>query len=180
VLLTAAEGQFTSVSAGTRRTCALNAERHAACWNHSYVSFPVPPYDNLNLVSAVPNYARQQPVDVAPWPDGGLLIADLEGPGPHRAWALRGSEEIFWPSVTVSWLETRSFERARREIPVLWGFGSEDDELTGEIESVSSHFQTLEGEGLILPVLGVHEVAGQVTFGDTQVAVKGFLRHFQR
>jgi len=109
-----------------------------------------------------------------------LLIADLEGPGPHRAWALRGSEEIFWPSVTVSWLETRSFERARREIPVLWGFGSEDDELTGEIESVSSHFQTLEGEGLILPVLGVHEVAGQVTFGDTQVAVKGFLRHFQR
>lgn len=79
VLLTAAEGQFTSVSAGTRRTCALNAERHAACWNHSYVSFPVPPYDNLNLVSAVPNYARQQPVDVAPWPDDGLLIADLAG-----------------------------------------------------------------------------------------------------
>lgn len=79
VLLTAPAGQFTSVSAGTRQTCALNADRHATCWNHPYVSFPIPPYDNLNVVSAVPNYARQQPVDVALWPDGGLLIADLAG-----------------------------------------------------------------------------------------------------
>lgn len=109
-----------------------------------------------------------------------LLIADLEGPGPHRAWALHGSEETFWPAVTISWPETLSFERARREIPVLWRFGSEDGGLTGEIESVSSHLQALEGEGLILPVLGVHEVAGQVTIGETQVDVKGFLRHFQR
>ena len=79
VLLTAPEGQFTSVSAGTRRTCALNAARQAACWNHPYISIPAPPYDNLSFVSALPNYARQQPVDVAPWPDGGLLVADLAG-----------------------------------------------------------------------------------------------------
>ena len=109
-----------------------------------------------------------------------LLIADLEGPGPHRAWVLHGSEETFWPAVTVTWNETLSFERARREVPVLWRFRSEDGGLVGEIESLSSHIQTLQGEGLILPVLGVYEVAGQVTIGETQVAVKGFLRHFQR
>ena len=79
VRLTAPQGEFTSVSAGARHTCALNAERHAACWNHSYDSFPVQPFENLDFVNAVPNYAGQQPVDVALWPDGGLLIADLAG-----------------------------------------------------------------------------------------------------
>lgn len=114
--------------------------------------------------------------------DGSLyvLIADLEGPGAHRAWVLRDSEETFWPAVTITWDETRSFKPARREIPVLWGFRSDDGTLAGEIESTSSDPRKLDGEGLVLPVLVVHEVAGQVTIGDAQVAVRGFLRHLQR
>jgi len=79
VRLTAPQGKFTSVSAGARHTCALNADGQAACWNHAYASFPVPPYDGLNFATAIPNYDLQQPVDVAFWPDGGLLIADLGG-----------------------------------------------------------------------------------------------------
>ena len=110
-----------------------------------------------------------------------LLIADQVGPGPHRAWALHGQEDIVWSTVTVTWGETRSFERARRDVPVLWHFRSEEGGLAGEVEPVSpGHVQTLEGEGPILPVLGVYEVAGQITIGETQVAVRGFLRHFQR
>lgn len=109
-----------------------------------------------------------------------LLIADLEGPvGRHRAWALHGDEEIFWPAVTVTWGETRSFERARRDVPLVWRFQS-DDGLAGEIESDNGHVGTLGAEGPILPVLGVYEVAGQVTVGEAQVTVRGFLRHFQR
>lgn len=109
-----------------------------------------------------------------------LLIADLEEPGGrHRAWALHDEEEIFWPAVAVTWGETRSFERARRDVPVVWRFQSEDG-LVGEIESDNGHVGTLGGEGPILPVLGVYEVAGQVTIGETQVTVRGFLRHFQR
>ena len=109
-----------------------------------------------------------------------LLLADVNGAAAPRAWALHDAEEKSWPTVTLSWADTRSFERARRNIPVQWRFRSDDGELAGEIESVSSHLQAIDGEGPILPVLGVYEVEGQVTVGETRVAVKGFLRHFQR
>jgi len=79
IRLTAPDGVFESVSAGFRQTCALKAEGHVACWNHPYIATSTPPYDNLNLVNAVPNYARQQPVEALPWPRGGMLIADLSG-----------------------------------------------------------------------------------------------------
>ena len=109
-----------------------------------------------------------------------LLLADLDPTGPSRAWGLQDSEEMSWPTVTLAWGETRTFERARRDIPVLWRFRSDDGELAGEVESVSAHLQAIDAEGPILPVLGVYEVAGWVTIGETRVAVKGFLRHFQR
>jgi len=109
-----------------------------------------------------------------------LLLADHEGTGTARAWGLQASEETSWPTVTLTWADTRSFERARRDIPVRWRFRSSDGELMGEIESVSPHLQAIAGDGPILPVLGVYEVAGQVTVGGNRVAVKGFLRHYQR
>ena len=109
-----------------------------------------------------------------------LFLADLDGTGTARAWGLRDSEEMSWPTVTLAWGETRSFERARRDIPLLWRFRSSDGELMGEIEPVSTNLQAITGEDPILPVLGIHEVGGEVTVGETRVAVKGFLRHFQR
>ena len=109
-----------------------------------------------------------------------LVLADMDGTGSPRAWGLHDSEDRSWPAVTLSWGDTRSFERARRDIPVQWRFRSGDGELAGEIEPVSSHLQTIEGEGPILPVLGIYEVAGDVTIDGTRVAVRGFLRHFQR
>ena len=109
-----------------------------------------------------------------------LLIAGVGDRESHRAWALDGSEEDFWPSVSVTWGETLGFERARRVVPVVWRFQSGDGRLVGEVESLRSHLQTLDGEGLILPVLGVYEVAGHVSVGETELPVKGFLRHFQR
>jgi len=109
-----------------------------------------------------------------------LLVADVDGTGNPRSWAWHAGEEMSWPTVTLAWGESRSFERARRDIPVRWRFRSSDGGLAGEIESVSSDLEALAGEGPILPVLGVYEVAGQVTVGDEQVAVKGFVRHLQR
>lgn len=109
-----------------------------------------------------------------------LLVADVDGTGNPRAWALHAAEEMSWPNVTLAWGETRSFERARRDIPERWRFRSSDGSLAGELESVSSDLESLAGEGPILPVLGVYEVAGEVTVGETRVSVKGFVRHFQR
>ena len=109
-----------------------------------------------------------------------LLLVDPEGPGSYRAWARRGEEELGWPDVEMEWAETRSFERARRPIPVLWRFESDDGELTGEIEATSSHLKALEGEGALLPALGVYEVTGTVRIDDADTPVRGFLRHLQR
>ena len=109
-----------------------------------------------------------------------LVFANLEGAGRYRAWARRDTLEFFWPEVAVTWEETRSFERARRGVPVLWHIESADGTLSGAFESVSSHVQALDGAGAILPVLAVYEVSGQVNVGGDEVAVKGFLRHFQR
>ena len=109
-----------------------------------------------------------------------FLLSDAEGSGRYRAWARMDGEERFWPSVAVSWGETRSFERARRDIPVLWRLRSSDGSLRGEFQSVSAHHLTLDETGPILPVLGVYEVEGTVSADDRRMAVKGFLRHNQR
>lgn len=109
-----------------------------------------------------------------------LVFANLEGSGRHRAWARRDTLEFFWPEVEVTWEETRGFERARRGVPVLWHIESEDGMLSGSFESVSSHLQALDGPGAILPVLAVYEIAGRINIGEEELAVKGFLRHFQR
>lgn len=109
-----------------------------------------------------------------------LLLSNADGSGEYRAWARMGREERFWPSVSVTWSETRSFERARRDIPVLWRFRSPDGSLRGEFQSVSAHHLTLDATSPILPVLGVYEVEGMVSTDDNRVAVKGFLRHQQR
>ena len=109
-----------------------------------------------------------------------LLLAAADGARTHRAWARRSAEDLSWPSVTITWAETRSFERARRDIPVLWRFESPDGGLSGELRSVSAHHQTLDGSGPVLPVLAVYEVDGHVLVNDSRVAVKGFLRHAQR
>lgn len=109
-----------------------------------------------------------------------LLLSNADGSGEYRAWARMGTEERFWPSVSVTWGETRSFERARRDIPVLWRFRSPDGSLRGEFQSVSAHHVTLDATSPILPVLGVYEVEGMVSTDDNRVAVKGFLRHQQR
>ena len=109
-----------------------------------------------------------------------LVFANLEGTGRYRAWARRDTVELFWPEVEVAWEETRSFERARRDVPVLWRVESGDGTLSGTFESRNSHVQALEGTGAILPALAVYEVAGRIVVDEEEVAVRGFLRHLQR
>lgn len=109
-----------------------------------------------------------------------LVIADAEGADPYRAWARYDSEEHSWPEVEVVWQETRTFERARREVPVVWRISSGDPALSGEFEAVSSHQHTLDGTRAILPVLGVYEIRGHVNIETERIDVEGFLHHFQR
>lgn len=109
-----------------------------------------------------------------------LLLADPEGDGPYRAWAVRDGRELAWPEVTVSWDETVTAHRARREVPVLWRFRSRAGGLSGTLASASSQVQTLSGPDAARSVLAVYEVEGEVSVGGEVSAVRGFLRHYQR
>lgn len=109
-----------------------------------------------------------------------FLSADGEAPGAYRAWTRQGAEEQSWSEVTVSWGASVSFEAARREVPVLWQIDSRGEELSGTLESKSSDWKTLGGNGAIRPVLVVFEVAGEVSIGGVPTPVRGFLRHYQR
>ncbi|MXV95483.1 MAG: hypothetical protein F4Y07_13300 [Gemmatimonadetes bacterium] len=109
-----------------------------------------------------------------------LVVADVEGTGLYRAWARTDTESYSWSEVEVVWQETRTFERARRDVPVLWRIDAAEPDLSGEFEAVSSHLHTPPGTGALLPVFGVYEVRGHVDLETGRIDVAGFLRHFQR
>ena len=71
-------GAYTSVSVGWRDACAINEVGQVACW--SSVPDPLPePYNRLLVVNAFPDIELSQPVELIPWPLGGLLVADKSG-----------------------------------------------------------------------------------------------------
>ncbi len=109
-----------------------------------------------------------------------LLVADGHREGSSRAWALADDTSIALSRVEVSWPRTVPLERARREVPVVWQIESRIPPLTGEVEAISSHQYLGEGDGALLPVVGIYEVRGEVTLGATTVQVSGLVRHSQR
>ena len=71
-------GAYTSVSVGWRDACAINEVGQVSCW--SSVPDPLPePYSRLLAVNAFPEFEFSQPVELIPWPLGGLLVADKTG-----------------------------------------------------------------------------------------------------
>ena len=71
-------GAFTSVSVGWHDACAINEVGQVACWSSD--PDPVPePYHRLLVVNALPKIELAQPVELFPWPYGGLAVADKTG-----------------------------------------------------------------------------------------------------
>ncbi len=101
------------------------------------------------------------------------------GPRPYQGWTRIAVRNRQWPGVELEWAEVRSFEQARRDIPVRWALRSQDGELTGDLHSVGQHLSTGEGEGPLLPVNALFQIEGEIRhLGDT-VGVVGILRHRQ-
>jgi hypothetical protein len=99
--------------------------------------------------------------------------------GAFRSWALLGEQELEWPSVTVTWTETRAFERARRDVPVQWSATSSTGDLSVELTVRNAEIQAGEGEGPQLPVDALFDVEGTVRMGENVYPVRGLLRHTQ-
>ena len=66
-------GSFTALFAGRERACALRSAGAAACWVMRGDLAP------LNVTQAFRGRAFDQPVEIFPWPGGGLAVAERRG-----------------------------------------------------------------------------------------------------
>ncbi len=66
-------GPFTALFAGPRRGCALRPDGTAACWAMRGGLVP------LNVTQAFGGRTFDQPVELFPWPGGGLAVAERRG-----------------------------------------------------------------------------------------------------
>jgi hypothetical protein len=101
-----------------------------------------------------------------------------DGSSGYEAWGrFPDDSEIPWRDVNVSWAETRAFERARREVPVRWQVRSGEMEV--ELVQQSANLEAGAGEGPLLPVDALFEVAGTLRMGEVLYPVRGLVRHVQ-
>ncbi|MFC1791193.1 hypothetical protein ACFL0I_01845, partial [Gemmatimonadota bacterium] len=74
----------------------------------------------------------------------------------------------------------RPFEPARRDVPMGWEISSPLGELEGVLAVVAPFLKVGEGEGPVLPVDALYQVAGTVILEGREFPVQGLIRHLQR
>ncbi len=109
-----------------------------------------------------------------------LIIAETSGSLSYAAWGRRGEEEYRWPEMEVEWNEVRSFEEARRDVPVAWKIRSADGDMEVSLASTGMELRTGEGGGPLLPVEGLYQVSGSLVLEGDSLEVRGLVRHSQR
>lgn len=107
------------------------------------------------------------------------LAAGTRSPSGWRGWARIDFRDVPLSAVTVEWSAVRAFDRARRDVPVGWTLTGGDGTVGGVLEARSQHLVAGEGDGPLLPVDGLYEVAGTLVLDGAEYAVHGLLRHTQ-
>ena len=74
--LAAPGGEFTAISIGWRHSCGLRPSGYAECWYQEDVRERAV---SLNLTTAFGGRGFDQPVDLFPWPGGGLAVVERSG-----------------------------------------------------------------------------------------------------
>jgi hypothetical protein len=108
-----------------------------------------------------------------------ILIVSPGGSPAYTAWGRRGEEEFRWPEVLMTWSAVRSFEAARRDVPVEWQIRSLNGELEVTLTSAGMDLRAVAGEGPRLPVEGLFQVTGSIVLGGDSLEVRGLVRHVQ-
>jgi hypothetical protein len=95
------------------------------------------------------------------------------------AWGLGMPGERSWDQAQVRWLETRTIQAARREIPTRWSFTIPEGGISGEVEAAGFDAQ-IGGEGPIRrPVAARYAVEGWMEVNGVRRNVFGVLWHAQ-
>ena len=109
------------------------------------------------------------------------LVIEATGGSPgYTAWGRRGEAEYRWPEMEVEWSSVRSFEEARRDVPVAWEIRSVDRDMELSLVSAGMDLRTVAGEGPLLPVEGLFQVSGSLIMAGDSIEVRGLVRHVQR
>jgi hypothetical protein len=108
-----------------------------------------------------------------------VIIRATEESSNYTAWVKRGDQEYHWPDIEMEWSSVRSFEEARRDIPIAWRIRSLDGEMDISLTSVSMELNAVAGEGPILPVEGLHQVSGSLILTGDYLGMQGLVRHVQ-
>ena len=109
-----------------------------------------------------------------------LIIEETSGSPSYTAWGRRGEEEYRWPNIEVEWSAVRSFEEARRDVPVAWEIQSDDGDVEISLESTGMELRAVPDEGPVLPVEGLYQVSGSLVLAGDYLEVRGLVRHLQR
>ena len=109
------------------------------------------------------------------------VVTAASGASPrYTAWGRLGDEQFRWPDVEVEWSSVRSFEAARRDVPVAWTIRSADGKLDVTLRSTGMELRAGVGAGPLLPVEGLYQVSGEIVIDGDSLPVRGFVRHVQR
>jgi hypothetical protein len=109
-----------------------------------------------------------------------LVIVEAGESSTYTAWGRWGEEEYRWPEMEVEWSTVRSFEEARRDVPVGWELNTPDRTLALSLVSAGMELRTGAGEGPLLPVEGLYQVSGSLVLAGDSIEVRGLVRHLQR
>lgn len=105
--------------------------------------------------------------------------AEAESGGSYACWARLEFLDRQWQGIQLVWSDVRSFEPARREVPMSWTIRSPGGDVGGSLDVVAPFLEAGEGEGPLLPVRALFQVEGDVTLNGRSFPVRGFLRHRQ-
>jgi len=114
-----------------------------------------------------------------------VVLEDLShagGPdgGDYTAWGrMDDLTDRQWQGLRLVWAETRSFEPARREVPMAWELISEEGDRAGALQTVSPFLEVGEGEGPMLPVDALYQVSGTILLDGVEFPVRGLVHHHQ-
>ena len=72
-------GRFRSLSIGWQTACALSAQADVPCWTSTHIVRPPSRFQHVQLDEVAPEFLFSSPTAVAPWPRGGLVIAERNG-----------------------------------------------------------------------------------------------------
>jgi hypothetical protein len=142
---------------------------HILDMTRAWATGDVPPGDWGILLSGDSLQLAMEDLDPEPGPEGGAF----------SIWARVEFLDRQWQRVRLTWSEVRAFESARRDVPMSWEIQSPEGDLTGSLTAMAPFLEVGGGEGPMLPVDALFQVAGTLTLDGGDFPVRGFIRHLQ-